>query len=364
MNINSLYKLPWEKNDNPNWWIEPTTFCQLKCPWCYRELDLWKVKSKHIDLDEMKNQVDKFQNTRNVQTISIAWWEPLLYPDIVNLVSYISSKNLYTKIFTNWLELNEILLLKLKDAWLTELVIHVDMFQNIPWYEWKNEIELIELRQKYVDLIRKVWWVNLWFIMPISDKNIIYIWELLEFYRKNIDTINLIVFSNFKDISWDDKESLTCDKLVDEISKYTLYKPSAFLSKVKDNNEIAWLFSMWFWNKDKYFWDIDKSIYKSLVKNYYDKWKKFFITRKRKKISILSLLLMIFNKSWLNILKNIFNSKNKDIYYQVILIINPPNKVWDWCDWCPDIMYLWDKMFPSCMINNFNEFKTRFYKDV
>jgi len=32
------------------------------------------------------------------------------------------------------------------------------------------------------------------------------------------------------------------------------------------------------------------------------------------------------------ILKNILKNKNKDIFYQVILIIEPPEKTGDWCE--------------------------------
>ena len=36
--IKNLYRLPWTKENNPTGWIEVTTFCQLKCPGCYRGL--------------------------------------------------------------------------------------------------------------------------------------------------------------------------------------------------------------------------------------------------------------------------------------------------------------------------------------
>jgi len=56
-NIDGGYRLPWSSKDNPNGWIEPTTFCQLKCPGCYRGLDKENPKYVHEDLEKMKKQI-------------------------------------------------------------------------------------------------------------------------------------------------------------------------------------------------------------------------------------------------------------------------------------------------------------------
>lgn len=360
MNLKKLYKLPWTFENNPNWWIEPTTFCQLKCPWCYRWLDTNSIKYKNLDLELLKKQVINFKEKRNVQTISLAWWEPLMYPNLEELVKFIRLQKLFIKIYTNGILLNKKTLLKFKNAWVTEFVIHIDMFQNLPWYKWKNEIDLIKLRQKYVDLFKEVWGVNLAFIMPISKDNFKYLPEIIKFYRQNIETINLVVFTVFKDVNNNNKADFDIKFLVKEIKKITKYEVCAYLPKVKNDSKVSWLFSMWFWNKNNYFWDVDSNIYKKLMEKYYKKWGKYFITRKRKRIKFLSLIWLIFNISWLKILKNIFFSKNKDIFYQVILMIEPPEKLWDWCEWCPDIMYIWDNLYPSCMINENKEFKKEF----
>ena len=51
--LKGIYKnchlLPWSETDNPNGWIEPTTYCQLKCPGCYRGLDRQGYVSAHAD---------------------------------------------------------------------------------------------------------------------------------------------------------------------------------------------------------------------------------------------------------------------------------------------------------------------------
>lgn len=357
-----LYKLPWTNADNPNGWIEPTTYCQLKCPWCYRGLDTGNVIFTHLDLDLMKKQVDDLISKRNVQTISIAWGEPLMYPELPELIKYISSRWLFSKVYSNGIALTKERLKILKKSGMTEIVIHIDMYQDIPGYIWKNERELNALRQKFVDLIKEIGWVNLGFIMPISRWNIVYLGDILDFYRRNIDEINLVVFTTLKDPNGNDGTAITCEYLSEEIAKHVSYTPSSYLPKVKNPDQQSWLFSLGFWNKDTYFWDVDSHIYAWLVKRYYKKWGKYFITRKKKKIQFFSLLPLIFNLSWFKIIRNILFSKNKDIYYQVILIIDPPDRVWDWCEACPDMMYVGDKLYPSCMANKLKEFKTKFLK--
>ena len=73
---------------------------------------------------------------------------------------------------------------------------------------------------------------------------------------------------------------------------------------------------------------------------------------------------MIFFKNGLSILKNILLSQNKKIYAQHILIIDPPDKMGDWCDGCPDLMYVGDKLFPCCAVNNLQEFKKEYLKEA
>ena len=47
-------------------------------------------KPVHIELVELKKQIDWFIEKRNIHTLSIAGGEPLLYPSILELVKYAS----------------------------------------------------------------------------------------------------------------------------------------------------------------------------------------------------------------------------------------------------------------------------------
>src|SRR3989338_9301221 len=152
LNLTNLYRLPWKKEDNPNGWLELTTFCQLTCPGCYRGLDKKSAKRFHSGLDELKKQVDYMKEKRNVQTISLSGGEPLLYPKLDELVSYISSKNLRIKIYTNGINLAKESIIKLKHLGVTEFVIHIDKNQDRRGYH--SEEDLNKLRSEFCDLFR------------------------------------------------------------------------------------------------------------------------------------------------------------------------------------------------------------------
>ena len=60
IHTDKLYLLPWSVTDNPNGWIEPTTYCQLKCPGCYRGLAEKNPLRKHETFDFIKKEVNWF----------------------------------------------------------------------------------------------------------------------------------------------------------------------------------------------------------------------------------------------------------------------------------------------------------------
>ena len=81
------YRMPWSNNDNPIAWLEITDICNIYCKGCYRT-----NLEGHRPLNELKKEVDFFCDVRNPDSITIAGGEPLIYPDILELISYIKSK--------------------------------------------------------------------------------------------------------------------------------------------------------------------------------------------------------------------------------------------------------------------------------
>ena len=81
----AIYRLPWSLNDNVLAWLEPTKRCNLYCEGCYSRNDPKSDKS----LEQVRADLDVFVANRNVDSISIAGGDPLVYPHIVETVRMI-----------------------------------------------------------------------------------------------------------------------------------------------------------------------------------------------------------------------------------------------------------------------------------
>jgi MoaA/NifB/PqqE/SkfB family radical SAM enzyme len=152
INHNNLYRLPWTLPDNGISWLEPTAECNLACDGCYRENE----KNSHKSLEDVFHELDVFQKLRKSDCISIAGGDPLLYPQIVDLVAEIKRRDLKPIINTNGHALTKELLKDLHQAGVFGFTFHVDSNQGRPG-EWagKNEVELNDLRLHYARMLAK-----------------------------------------------------------------------------------------------------------------------------------------------------------------------------------------------------------------
>jgi hypothetical protein len=179
-----IYKLPWSKSDNPGAWVEVTDICNLNCPGCFRH-----TLEGHRKLEEVKREILEVANLTNCSRIAISGGEPLIYPHIVETVSFISSNGFKPIILTNGVNLTRDLALELEKAGLYQFYFHVDSGQNRPDWMDKSESELNELRQHFADLTHKLKHVRCGFNITISRKNIEFIPEIVNWYRMNISKV-------------------------------------------------------------------------------------------------------------------------------------------------------------------------------
>lgn len=76
--------------------IEITNRCPLSCPQCYKDVH----NPKDIDVDVLKRAVDEAADL-GVKRIMINGGEPLVYPQFIEVVSFINSKNILPTCFTS-----------------------------------------------------------------------------------------------------------------------------------------------------------------------------------------------------------------------------------------------------------------------
>jgi len=123
----NLYRMPWSMNDNPIAWLEITDICNVHCEGCYRQ-----GITGHKPLDQVKEEVLFFKKWRNPDNVSISGGEPLIHPQILDIVAFIASHRIRPIILTNALALTPELLRELKRAGLAGFTMHIDSHQNRP----------------------------------------------------------------------------------------------------------------------------------------------------------------------------------------------------------------------------------------
>ncbi len=152
LNHLNYYRLPWNFADNGISWLEPTTDCNLRCEGCYRD----PSGPGHKTLEEVRVDLEVFKKLRKSDCMSIAGGDPLVYPQIVELVRMIKEMGWKPIVNTNGLALDEPLLRELKKAGVYGFTFHIDTSQKRPQFQATTENELNELRLHYAQMLAKV----------------------------------------------------------------------------------------------------------------------------------------------------------------------------------------------------------------
>jgi organic radical activating enzyme len=190
----NMYRLPWSMNDNPIGWLETTDKCNMYCLGCYR-----KEIAGHKPLEELKEDIDFFAEWRNCYNISIAGGEPLLHPDIVEIVDYINRKGMKPLILSNGKALTRELLVDLKKVGLLGVAFNIHSNQKRePKWNGKTEAELNELRSELNELVASVDGMYCNFGMTVYRSNIDQINDVIRWGNENIETVHGMVFITFR----------------------------------------------------------------------------------------------------------------------------------------------------------------------
>ena len=381
INSTDLYRLPWTLPDNGISWLEPTARCNLNCYGCYRK----NIKDSHKSMEQVKHELDVFQSLRKTDCISIAGGEPLLYPNIVELVADIKSRGLKPIINSNGIALTKELLHDLKKAGVFGFTFHIDSKQGRgrgPQWEGKSELELNELRLHYAEMLAAEGGIACSFNSTVYRDTMQYVPELAEWAQKHIDIVHTMVFILFRyvtpDLPYDfyagdkkivfddihyhsDKEEVTnlmAPQIVAEIrKKEPNFSPAAFLNGTHKADDFKWLLTELIGTKDKIFGYLNSKFIEMVMEVYHYKYDRYLSYASPKTLSLGRATMMnlwLLNKSVRSALKkylgylvaNPFRIFKK-VYMQSIIIIQPvdfmPNGDQSMCDGCPDITVWKDK---------------------
>ncbi len=188
-----LYRLPWSVNDNPIGWLEITDKCNIVCKGCYRE-----EMEGHRPVEVLLEEIRQLKALRNPDSICIAGGEPLLHPNILDIVAEVHRLGLKAAILTNAQSLDETYARELKRAGCFNLKLHIDQWQSRPHYKRKTELELMELREHYVSLLRKVGGIDITLGATVYRENLPYVPQIFRFAQRNIDVVSGLIFLTFR----------------------------------------------------------------------------------------------------------------------------------------------------------------------
>ncbi len=387
-----MYRMPWSLNDNPIGWLEITDKCNIYCRGCYR-----RNITGHKPLEQIKEELRFFKEWRNCDNISIAGGEPLIHPDIMDIVAYIRELDMKPLILTNGVKLtdNKPMVQELKKAGALGFTLHIDSEQQRPHWKGSTEEELCELRLQYARMIHEVGGLFVSVGATIYPTNLDMVPFLVRWGNEHIDVINGLVFIAFRgapqdgafeyfadgapvkdvEVSYtteDDKEIyiLSSDIYARVKEANPNYETSAYLGGSQKHDAIKWLMNVQLGAKGQMYGSIGTRGMELIQTFHHLFTGKYMAYSSLTKLPKVALLLGLLDKKgigrthrnyWKDILRNparLF----QPIYIQGVGIIQAPDILedgrQDMCDSCPD-MTVWDgKLVHSCRMDEWRLYGT------
>lgn len=391
LNHLEYYRLPWNYADNGISWLEPTTDCNLRCEGCYRD----PRGPGHKTLDEVRTDLEVFKKLRKSDCMSIAGGDPLVYPQIVDLVKMIKEMGWKPIVNTNGLALDETLLRDLKKAGVYGFTIHIDTSQKRPKVTAETENELNDLRLQYAQLLAKVGGIACSFNATISDKTIHEIPGMVSWAQEHAEIVHTMVFilfrspeisgdfdffvegekiaieDTYKDTEWGGSHTLmAADAVAKILQADPQYEPCAYLNGTADPSSLKWLLANrvvlngnilgYFSPK---FMELIQTVTHLLSGTYLAYAEPKSIARGKMAAFFGGLVDRKMRSIFFKLLGHTIRNPAtilKQAYIQSLMIIQPVNFEsdgrQDMCDCCPDITVHEGKLVWSCRLEELNKY--------
>jgi organic radical activating enzyme len=377
LNHLDYYRLPWNLADNSISWLEPTSACNLYCQGCYRKNE----KDSHKSLDIIREELTVFKKFRKADGVSIAGGDPLVHPDILEIVRMTKEFGFKPIVNTNGKALTKELLAELKKAGVYGFTFHIDSKQRRPGWKNKNELELNELRYHYARMLADEGNISCSFNSTVYEDTMKYIPGMLEWAQKNIDIVQVLVFIIYRAVNNEavdfylGPKKIDMSKLVynedvpertdikaEEVwelikNRYPDFDSCAYLNGSEQPDSFKWLLSGRLGTKKKIYGYVGAKgmeivqTFHHLMHDRYLAYSKPNMTRKGKSLLLLSAFDRKLRKAFWDFFKNPMNIFRR-LHYQSIMIIQPIDVLEDgrqnMCDGCPDITVWNGKLVWSC----------------
>jgi pyruvate-formate lyase-activating enzyme len=389
INPRNYYRLPWSLSDNGISWLEVTSMCNLACEGCYRE----NVKGGHKTIAEIDEELAVFKKYRKSDCISIAGGDPLVHPEIVEIVRHIKQGGWKPILNTNGLALTPELLKELKKAGVFGFTFHIDTSQKRRDSHATVESEHNALRLKFAEMLAKEGGIDCSFNQTVSTDTLEHIPEQIRWAEKYPDIINTMVFILFRapglsgqydfyangekvdlydsyiQTSWGGNRNLMATDVIQKIREADPeYKPASYLNGTVESSSMKWTAAVRVANRKKSFGFVSPR-FMEVVQNVHHaftgKWLAYasqsFVHAGRSGMLAFSLIdpamwklagrFLMSPGSWF-----------RRAHFQNFAIIQPvdvlPDGRMDMCDGCPDITVHNGKLYWSCRLEEVKKFGT------
>jgi len=187
------YRLPWSLTDNAISWLEVTDDCNLACHGCYRP----HIKN-HKSLAVIAEELAVFKQQRKSDCMSIAGGDPLLHPQIVEIVRMVRAEGWKPILNTNGLALGKKLLRKLKDAGVYGFTFHIDTSQVRADSKASTELAHNALRLKFANMLAEEGGLACSFNQTVSADTLDQIKDSMAWAQQHPDIVHTMVFILFR----------------------------------------------------------------------------------------------------------------------------------------------------------------------
>ena len=91
-----MMRLPWYGKTVPHAVLDILRGCNCRCANCYNS-----AQPSAKSLDSLKSELAVIRAARNVTTISLSGGEPLMHPQILDIIAWLRSEGLKASMLTN-----------------------------------------------------------------------------------------------------------------------------------------------------------------------------------------------------------------------------------------------------------------------
>jgi hypothetical protein len=380
-----LYRLPWSLTDNVVSWLEPTKECNISCDGCYSA----NVKGSHKSLEAIRAELEVFDRQRQTDGVSVAGGEPLVHPQIVEVVRMIADMGLKPIVNSNGQALTPELLREMKKAGLFGMTFHIDSLQRRAGWTGKSELELNALRLHYAEMVAAAGDVSCSFNATVYEKTLPLVPDLIAWARQHADKVQVMVFIAFRQAVLESFDYYSGERRVDmstltytmsapqriDISaneivatiqeRFPEFAPAAYLNGTEKPDSFKWLATIMLTDRERFLGSAGPRVMElAQVTNHLFKGRYlgYAAPKALRRGKATAFGLAPFDPGMRKVVGNYLRASLRNpvklfepIYTQSIMIIQPvdvlPDGRQSMCDSCPDMTVYDGELVWSCRLD-------------